>query len=404
MTFTLLSLVEQFRLIEMMQQGLYRHISVPLPATLAEVDSDLLTKVVDEERFQRKWLIKFLEQLMFLNQEARKELGPLSRYYTASEVGPQLARIKQQLAKKSWLARLFSKKMPLEPQEEEQYFRLQQELNIGGKSTFGAAKFKHKMSYIPCGSFEMGADSLDPAAVDIEKPQHTVYVATPLMMGEGPVSQELFGEVMGYNPSSLRDPTAPVDQVSWFEALQFCNLLSVHEQLEPVYSIPEFIQERCNSRTTQKQLEECYKPYLAQISIQPNASGYRIPNEAEWEYAAQANQKHKYSGSDRIKDVAWFGDNSRDRIQPIGLKAANAFGLHDMSGNVWEWCWDGFDAELYKHKKKPFSMDVFSQNIHYKRCCRGGSYYSNAQKSRVSFRQVGSAAERSMGQGFRKGV
>lgn len=150
------------------------------------------------------------------------------------------------------------------------------------------------------------------------------------------VTQKLYESVMGENPSKFNgEKNLPVEQVSWYGAVVFCNKLSAKCGLTPVYAVDgKFDVEKWD-----------YAPHKGNeitgtVTQNENASGYRLPTVEEWQYAAKGGQEFKYSGSDKLDEVGWYNDNSGSKTHPVAQKDPNGYGLYDMSGNVWEWCWD----------------------------------------------------------------
>ncbi len=197
------------------------------------------------------------------------------------------------------------------------------------------------------GSFAMGSTEGSD-----EKPVHTVTVSD-FSIGRYEVTQALWQSVMGSNPSNFKGDDRPVEQVSWFDAVDFCNKLSATEGLKPAYSING-----------------------SNVSWDRTAKGYRLPTEAEWEYAARggsqgSSQKVKYAGSDNPDAVAWYSSNEGSQTHPVGHKQANALGLYDMAGNVWEWVWDWYDSGYYAKSRAsdPVGADSGSSRV-----LRGGSW------------------------------
>jgi formylglycine-generating enzyme required for sulfatase activity len=156
----------------------------------------------------------------------------------------------------------------------------------------------------------------------------------------------------------------PAYCVSWFDAVAFCNALSELEGLKPAYDI---------AGTTVKRVA--------------GASGYRLPTEAEWEYAARAGESHTYAGSDDVDDVAWYDGNSDNQTQPVGQKDANAWGLHDMSGNVYEWTGDWYASDYYTSSPAEDPQGAPSTGDY--RVNRGGGFHVTAVGTRAAYRSRG---------------
>ena len=215
---------------------------------------------------------------------------------------------------------------------------------------------QYEFSLIPAGQFTMGSP-LEEKGRDLDEIQHNVTLTNPLLVGQSEVTQQLYELVTQRNPSQNRNPQHPVETVSWDDAVLFCNLLSEMEGLQP-----------------------CYDLSSRYVFMTPSlhCEGYRLPTEAEWEYAAAATQSTVYSGSDTIDAVAWIFTNSNQKSQPVKSKASNLWGLYDMSGNVQEWVWNNYI---------PYSVDddfnpIGPADGTY-RSLRGGGYTHNPRRTRV---------------------
>ena len=198
-----------------------------------------------------------------------------------------------------------------------------------------------QLKRIPAGEFVMGSPDDDKDALDDEKPQHRVRITRPFYLGTYELTQAQYEAVMGENPSRFsatgggKEKVAgqstdqhPVEQVSWVDAVRFCNKLSEREGMNPFYQIKG---------------EDVSVP-------QWKGSGYRLPTEAEWEYACRAGSKTWFSFGDEqagLGEHGWFAGNAGSRHHPVGQLVPNGFGLYDMHGNVWEWCWDGYGENPY---------------------------------------------------------
>lgn len=210
-----------------------------------------------------------------------------------------------------------------------------------------------------------------------DKARSRVSISQSFLIGHTQVTQELWESVMGNNPSSQKGAHLPVHNVSWFDCVYFCNKLSGLEGLEPAYEV----------RSSYDEIGNEYEP---EVTLNKEANGYRLPTEAEWEYAAKAGGEFKYSGSDTLDEVAWHEGNSEYKVLPVALKGANAWGIYDMSGNVWEWCNDEWDTE----PSTPFHGDKL-------RVIRGGCWGSDGENCLVSTRYGLASYARERGTGLR---
>ena len=182
----------------------------------------------------------------------------------------------------------------------------------------------------------------------------------------------------------------PVEQVNWYDAIVYCNLLSIRNGLTPCYTIKGSTDPALWGTSPTSTGAEDYDEWKS-VTCNFDADGYRLPTEAEWEYAARGGKpgmtdsswNYDYSGSDTIDDVAWYNSNSDSKTHEVGKKQANALGLYDMSGNVWEWCWDwyGSSSGYPSGTEDPAGPDAGSYRVG-----RGGSWGYSASYCAVSSR------------------
>lgn len=229
------------------------------------------------------------------------------------------------------------------------------------------AKCADDFVVVDCGVCYMGNDDYEDA------PEHEAVVSE-FYICTHEVTQEEYEKIMGTNPSRCKGKNLTVENVTWYDAIEYCNRRSIAEGYTPCYT--------------------------EGFELNIGADGYRLPTETEWEYAASGGNKslgYSFSGSDELDDVAWTLENSGGKIHKVMTKTPNELGIYDMSGNVSEWCWDWFgvypSGKAGLDPEGPTDGDV--------RIVRGGSYNDKAYYKSSSFRDCKNPATASANVGFR---
>ena len=239
----------------------------------------------------------------------------------------------------------------------------------GEPRTFTVNGVSFKMIPVKAGTFTMGATSEQTGAYDDEKPAHQVTLTQDYYMGETEVTQALWEAVTGYSPTSGGDQWSSTYGVGYGYPAYYISYEDVQSFIGKLNSL--------------------------------TGETFRMPTEAEWEYAARGGSESKgyrYSGSNTPDNVAWYRDNSGDKTHPVKTKAPNELGLYDMSGNVYEWCSDWFSSSYYSSSA---SSDPEGPTSGSYRVGRGGSWNSNAAYCRVAARGINTPSHRYYGVGFR---
>ncbi len=218
------------------------------------------------------------------------------------------------------------------------------------------------MVYVPGAEFIMGSAQGNPD----EAPVHKVKLGA-FLMDKFEVTQEMFAKAQLPNPSHWQESRLkPVERVRWGDAKRYCNERSLLEHLKP-----------------------CYEEKTVDWNCDYSANGYRLPTEAEWEYACRAGTggAYDFGGADRLRQYAWFAENSDQKTHPVGQKKPNSFGICDLYGNVSEWCEDVYSPTYYTESPAidPHGPPAPGKDV--KRVIRGGSWKSSLDQCRATARQ-----------------
>ena len=202
---------------------------------------------------------------------------------------------------------------------------------------------------------------------------NTECEVSSFFIGQYLVTQEIWGIIMASNPSLLKGLNFAVNSITWYDSLEFCNRLSQIKGLDEFYRIEKENQDQKNKN------EKDNLKWL--VSSNFKSKGYRLLTEKEFEYVARGGQFSKgteYPGSNNMNEIGWFDDRPIKCVEELGMKIPNELGIYDLSGNLWEWCWDWYE-ESPNH---PFRMSPRANNGKFK-VLRGGSWVFPAEPSRV---------------------
>ena len=284
---------------------------------------------------------------------------------------------------------------------------------------------------IPAGEFLMGSPDSDHDAVGDERPRHRVRITRPFYLGKYLVTQEQWQALMGKNPSDIKGPKDPVENVSWEDCQEFCKKLNEKFPRPHPGPLPEGEGKPQFPRPHPSPLPEGEgksqfprphpgplltmlrtvpgegksQPGRPQPSLPPKSEGlFRLPSEAQWEYACRAGSNTRYCFGDAesgLGEYAWYVDNSGGKTHPVGTKKPNAWGLYDMHGNVWEWCQDWYDGLYYAKSPTDDPMGPAKSPLGSVCVVRGGSWGNLASFCRSAPRDAGGIAYHNAGLGFR---
>ncbi len=249
------------------------------------------------------------------------------------------------------------------------------------------------MVRVPAGTFLMGSPPDEPGRSSDET-QHEVTLTRDLYVSVCEVTQSEWQSVMGWNESGFPGPSRPVERVTWFDAVSYCNQRSLSDGLTPVYTLTGVVYGGNHIM-------------FATVTWNQAADGYRLLTESEWEYACRATSTTAFCNGGitnlycdpldpNLDQVGWYCSNASSQTHDVGGKTANAWGLQDMHGNVWEWCWDGYGT----YPTGPVT-DPIGPGSGFYPVIRGGSWHYSAEECRSARRQQTSSGDRYNELGFR---
>ncbi len=324
-------------------------------------ERERLAAIAEEQRIEAERLAAEQQRLEQerLDQEAAEQQR-LERERKAKEEAERKAAAEAAEKRRKEEERLAAER---KAKEEAERKRKEAASNSFSTRTFTVNGVSFNMVAVDGGTFTMGATSEQQNPYNSEKPIHNVTLSD-YYIGETEVTQALWEAVMGRNPSYFTGSNNPVEQVSYDDCITFINKLN------------------------------------SQLSGQlPSGRKFRLPTEAEWEYAARGGNRsrgNQYSGSNSLGSVAWYDDNSNGQTHPVKQKQANELGLYDMSGNVWEWCYDWYGKYSSSSQTNPKGPSSGSYRV-----LRGGGGDGGAQGCRVAFRNGSTPGGRGAGGGMR---
>jgi formylglycine-generating enzyme required for sulfatase activity len=276
--------------------------------------------------------------------------------------------------------------------------------NTGG-NTLSQHHRPKNFVYIEGGTFTMGSPSSE-ADRDSVEVQHQVTISS-FYMGQYEVTQAEYEAVMKSNPSYFKGANLPVESVNWYDAIEYCNKRSAKEGLKPAYTIDKSRFDPNNDAPTNDKYDWQNDTIRWIVTVNKNANGYRLPTEAEWEYACRAGTTTPFNTGNNIttNQANYNGDypydnNStgtyRRKTTAVGSFAPNGWGLYDMHGNVGEWCWDWYQRYSVSNQTDPSGAASSSDRVD-----RGGNWINLAQDLRSASRSGGSPSTRNSHLGFR---